>query len=131
MPWRTPSWRDPAQAMARDVMDLDGKVVSRIVGLPGQALELSSLGIAPDGEEGWLMATADGPSCGAGASWGRPWSGWPTSYWFEQRLVLRGGGQGLLEAIRRLGEHANQVEDLLARPRYLVLMILATFAVIL
>ena len=122
----------PAQAMARDVMDLDGKVVSRIVGLPGQALELSSLGTSPDGEEGWLTAMADETSCRGRGLLGRTLERVANAlYWFEQRLVLRGGGQGLLEAIRRLGDQANQVEDLLARPRYLVLMILATFAVIL
>jgi hypothetical protein len=52
-------------------------------------------------------------------------------HWFEERLVLRGGGEGLLTAIQRLAHLANQVEGLLARPRYLFLMILATLGVIL
>jgi hypothetical protein len=37
----------------------------------------------------------------------------------------------LLTAIQRLAHLANQVEGLLARPRYLFLMILATLGVIL
>nr|MBP6260963.1 hypothetical protein [Chromatiaceae bacterium] len=84
----------------------------------------------PDGEEGWL--TAEETIVRGRGLLGRTLERVANAlFWFEQRLVLRGGGQGLLEAIRRLGDQANQVEDLLARPRYLVLMILATFAVIL
>lgn len=120
----------PTQAMARDIMDMDGKVVSRIIGLPGQALELSSLGTSLDGGEGWLRAEQMVVH-GRGLL-GRTLEGVANAlFWFEQRLVLRGGGQGLLETIRRLGDQANQIEELLARPRYLVLMILATLAVIL
>lgn len=52
-------------------------------------------------------------------------------YWFEQRLVLGGGGEGLLRLVHRLGTLANGVEDLLSHPRYLFLMILATLGVIL
>lgn len=120
----------PTQAMARDIMDMDGKVVSRIIGLPGQALELSSLGTSLDGGEGWLRAEQMVVH-GRGLL-GRTLEGVANAlFWFEQRLVLRGGGQGLLETIRHLGDQANQIEELLARPRYLVLMILATLAVIL
>ena len=52
-------------------------------------------------------------------------------YWFEDRLVLKGGGEGLIGLIQRLGIFANHIERLLSQPRYLLLLIMATFIVIL
>ncbi len=52
-------------------------------------------------------------------------------YWFEDRLVLKGGGEGLMTMIDRLGVYANHIERLLSQPRYLLLLIMATFIVIL
>jgi hypothetical protein len=47
-------------------------------------------------------------------------------YWFEDRLVLQGVGQTLLDAGRRLGVRLNRLETLLDEPRYLVLFVTAT-----
>jgi hypothetical protein len=52
-------------------------------------------------------------------------------YWFESRLVLRGGGEGLLKNLRRVGRLLLQIERLLAEPRYLIVLIVITFVVIL
>lgn len=121
----------PTRAMARDVQDLDERVLSRIVGLPGDAAGLSDLGGLATGEGGWLRPSEDRIVQGRGLL-GRSLAGVAALlYWFEERLVLRGGGEGLLTAIQRLAHLANQVEGLLARPRYLFLMILATLGVIL
>ncbi len=51
-------------------------------------------------------------------------------HWFEEHLILKGSGDGLLGVIDHLGLYMQRVEQLLAQPRYLVLMIMATFAVI-
>jgi hypothetical protein len=51
--------------------------------------------------------------------------------WFEERLVLRGGGEGLQAGIRRLSGYLKGIEELLSRPRYLLLLIMATLVVIL
>ena len=51
-------------------------------------------------------------------------------YWFEERLVLRSGGEGLLKGINFLGRYIQQIENLLSNPRYLLLLIMATFVVI-
>jgi NADH:ubiquinone oxidoreductase subunit 5 (subunit L)/multisubunit Na+/H+ antiporter MnhA subunit len=121
----------PTRAMARDVQDLDERVLSRIVGLPGDAAGLSDLGGLATGEGGWLRPSEERIVQGRGLL-GRSLAGVAALlYWFEERLVLRGGGEGLLTAIQRLAHLANQVEGLLARPRYLFLMILATLGVIL
>lgn len=47
-------------------------------------------------------------------------------YWIEQRLVLRGVGEDLLRWGRRLGVRLNQLEEVLGRPRYLALLVVAT-----
>ena len=52
-------------------------------------------------------------------------------HWFEERLVLRGGGEGLQRLIHLLGGYLLQVDELLTRPRYLLLLIMATLVVIL
>jgi hypothetical protein len=52
-------------------------------------------------------------------------------YWFESHLVLREGGASLWDSMRRIGKLVQQVEQLLTEPRYLLLLVMATFAVIL
>lgn len=121
----------PTRSTARDVQDLDERVLSRIVGLPGDAAGLSDLGGLTMGEGGWLRPSEEQIVQGRGFL-GRGLAGLASLlHWFEQRLVLRGGGEGLLAAIQRLAHLANQVEGLLARPRYLFIIILATLGVIL
>jgi len=51
-------------------------------------------------------------------------------YWFEEHLVLQGGGEGLKRTIDLIGGYLKRVEHLLSQPRYLLLLIMATFAVI-
>jgi hypothetical protein len=52
-------------------------------------------------------------------------------YWFESHLVLRGGGEGLQNNLHHIGEVLERVEQLLSTPRYLIVLIIATFVVIL
>jgi len=51
--------------------------------------------------------------------------------WLEDRLLLQKGGGKLGKRLQQLGEHLDLVEELLAQPRYLILLIAATLAVIL
>ena len=50
---------------------------------------------------------------------------------FEVRLVLQPGGGVFANLMQRLGEQLLAVETLLERPRYLLLVIMATLVVIL
>ena len=50
--------------------------------------------------------------------------------WFEEHLILKGGGEGLIAGIQRVGKYMLQAENLLSQPRYLILAIAATFVVI-
>ncbi len=47
-------------------------------------------------------------------------------HWFEDRLVLKGVGEELLLAGRRLGVRLFHLEALLNEPRYLIIFIVAT-----
>lgn len=121
----------PTEALARDLRAFDDQVVARAIGLPDQASALSSLA-------GWESPQRAGvPGSDAGLVHGRGILGRVLErtarllHWFEEHLVLKGGGEGLLNAIARLGTLLNRVEGLLSQPRYLVLLILATFVVIL
>ncbi|NOS90041.1 MAG: hypothetical protein HOP34_16165 [Methylococcaceae bacterium] len=50
-------------------------------------------------------------------------------HWFEDRFVLRGIGKDALHFGRKLGHVANQFEQLILRPRYLVLFVFITLLV--
>jgi hypothetical protein len=121
----------PTESLARDVQELDEKVVSRAVGLPTQASELSALSDFEARRRGYVNLAEGNIVRGRGIL-GRILQGTASVlHWFEQRLVLRGAGEGLLEALQRIGLYATRIEGLLSQPRYLFLLIMATFAVIL
>jgi len=118
----------PTQQLARDVQTFDDEVVDRLAGLPAQTNAMSSIS-NKDGREGSVSFR-----------WVSPVSGLlgilldslaDLLHWIEQRLVLRGGGEGLQAGIRHLGSFLLQIEHLLSQPRYLLLLIMATLVVIL
>ena len=49
----------------------------------------------------------------------------------EDRLVLQSGGGVMTRGLRRVGDAIRVLEGLLEEPRYLMLMVMATFVVIL
>jgi hypothetical protein len=52
-------------------------------------------------------------------------------HWFEEHLVLKGGDEGIFKLVQRLGSGLMKIEALLSEPRYLILLIVVTFIVIL
>jgi len=119
----------PTRALARDVDRFDEAVVSRMVGLPEQEQAISSL----SDWEARKRQGAGGEVIGQGQGILGRLMEWLANllYWFEDRLVLHGGGEGLIRTLRRLGSYALRIERLLESPRYLMLLIMATFVVIL
>jgi NADH:ubiquinone oxidoreductase subunit 5 (subunit L)/multisubunit Na+/H+ antiporter MnhA subunit len=118
----------PTKSLAQDVLDFDQKVVNRMVGLPTGASALSSLAQYEE--------RRDGPAVDADIGRGSGVAGrileWVARklHWFEEHLVLKGGGEGLKDAIEHIGKYAVLIEQLLSQPRYLLLLIMATFVVI-
>jgi len=121
----------PTISLARDVQDFDEQVVSRVVGLPTQASAISSVQHWEARKHGAVVSDQGDIGQARGMLGHLMESLASALYWFEDRLVLKGGGEGLITMIERLGIYANHIERLLSQPRYLLLLIMATFIVIL
>jgi len=121
----------PTESLARDVRLFDERIVNRLVGLAATSGTISSLA-EWDRTRAETHVEGDHGSIGHGRGLvGRVMMGIATLLqWFEEQLVLKGSGDGLLAGIRYLGRYMTQVEALLSRPRYLLLLIMATIVVI-
>ena len=113
---------NPSLNLSRDARSFDEKVVQKVVGLPGQASALSSL----DQLESESKIGKGRGIAGAIMEWLANILGW-----FEEHLVLGGAGDGLMKAIHELGSYVLKIDVMLSQPRYLVILIIATFVVIL
>ena len=113
---------NPVRKLAREARSFDEKVVNKVVGLPGQASTLSSL----DQLESESTIGKGRGIAGSLMEWLANKLGW-----FEEHLVLHGGGKGMSKVIHHLGGYVLKIEVLLSQPRYLVILIIATFMVIL
>ena len=113
---------NPLRNLSREVRSFDEKVMNKIVGLPGQASALSSLD---------QLESENTIGKGRGIAGGL--MEWMANIlgWFEEHLVLHGGDKGMSNVIQHLGSYVLKIEVLLSKPRYLVILILATFMVIL
>lgn len=123
---------NPIKNIAHDTERFDEKVVNRLVGLPEQTTAISSIA---DWEQQKATTQTDSAektqvSRGLGIA-GKIMEGLADMlYWFEEHLVLKSGGEGLLKLLNLIGHYLLQIEELLSHPRYLMLLILATFVVI-
>ncbi|MDP2963538.1 MAG: proton-conducting transporter membrane subunit [Sulfurimicrobium sp.] len=115
----------PTQAMARDVRNLDDHVVSRMVGLPEQARVNAFLLVS--GEE----MSKDKVMSGSGLAGAL--LEWLANHLqrFESRLLFQGREGRLRNMLGRIGSLLLAAEILLGRPRYLLLLIMATLVVVL
>ncbi|MBW9256646.1 MAG: hypothetical protein K1562_03370 [Candidatus Thiodiazotropha sp. (ex. Lucinisca nassula)] len=123
----------PSKQMSKDMQNFDERIVNRFIGLPGSASAVSSLAQWESRRLGDALVEGDTGDIGHGRGFMGRMMEWLASLfgWFEEHLVLRGGGEGLLAVIQHLGKYVQHIEDLLVQPRYLLLMIMATFVVIL
>ena len=119
----------PTKQIARDIQAFDDQVVNPLIGLPDQTNAVSSL-------TDWKSRNSTDHGSQT-LSQGSGLLGYPMEllasilHWFEEHLVLRGGGEGLMAALHHLGGYVQRAEDLLSRPRYLLTLILITFVIIL
>ena len=106
----------PTESFAHDMHALEENFIDRMVGEPGRGQPLNGELplIVGDGLAGNLLA-------GAAELLQR----------LEHHLSLRGRGGMAEKALLRLGAYLRIVENLLERPRYLMMAVMATFVVIL
>ena len=119
----------PTQGIARDVSRFDEQIVERLAGRPGQDGGITSLA--------QFESQRRTGAAGAMAMRGRGVAGRLVAWladalaWLEERLVLQAGGGGVRERLLSAARVLLRIDELLAQPRYLMLMIMATFVVIL
>jgi len=106
----------PSRELGRDANNLDERVISRVVGLHAE-----TVGDAAGGTQVIQVRSVPGRLLLLFSD---------AAHRFEQLLVFRKGG-GLGHLLQRIGDYLRDVESLLERPRYLLLLIMATLVVIL
>ena len=121
----------PIQRLAHDLSFFDEHVIDHFMGVPAPALRtISSLAQL---EEKMLGARLDNESdaFAQGSGLAGKLTEWFAAimHWFEDRFVLRGIGKNAVHYGRKLGRAANKFEQLILRPRYLVLFVLITLLV--
>lgn len=120
----------PTQALAHEVQTLDSRVIDRLTGTPSHSNMLSTLAEMQDFQQGKLRLES---GIGTGSGLLGKLMQWVAERfeWLEDRLLLQKGGGKLGHYLQQLGEYLDLVEELLTQPRYLILLIAATLAVIL
>jgi NADH:ubiquinone oxidoreductase subunit 5 (subunit L)/multisubunit Na+/H+ antiporter MnhA subunit len=120
----------PTRRLASEARALDERVINRVVGLPEQTGTLSSLAEWETRGPGALGVEGEIARARGVAGHSLEWLA-RTLAWVEDRLVMKHGAQGATRALRHMGSYLLRVEELLSQPRYLLLLIAATFVVIL
>jgi hypothetical protein len=110
----------PTRAVARDMRDFDDNVLAHLVGMPARR----RAGAFSETEQD--MVIRGHGLAGAVLVWVAE-----RLHRFESRLVMRQGTGPLARAMRRAGEYLLVLEALLERPRYLILLVVATLVIIL
>jgi len=52
------------------------------------------------------------------------------SEWIEDNLILKSSGEGLINFIQKIGQYLINIEELLNKPRYLMIIVSITFVII-
>ncbi|MDF9393352.1 hypothetical protein ELQ36_12905 [Methylococcus capsulatus] len=114
----------PVQSLAEDFDTFDRQVLDRLVDAPEPAVRgLAALANWEERRFGVPLDAEAGQGIGGLPGWivARTASG---LHWFEDRLVLKGGGVDLWRAGRWFGHSLQRLEVLLAQPRYVCLVLL-------
>jgi len=119
----------PTSLFAQDLNHFDERIVNRMVGLPGQIDSISSLTDYEERKRGLVnpeVSLISGRGV-LGTLMEKIANG---LYWFEESLVLKGSGDGLISVLQKVGTYLIRIDYLFSRPRYLWLIILLTLLVV-
>ncbi|MGZ8928556.1 MAG: proton-conducting transporter transmembrane domain-containing protein, partial [Methylobacter sp.] len=118
----------PIRRLARDLSYFDDYIVDRIMGVPAPAIR--AISTLAQLEEQTIGARLDNDSNnfahGSGLAGNLTEWAAAVTHWFEDRFVLHGIGKDAIDYGRQLGHAANKFEQLILRPRYLVLFVFIT-----
>jgi NADH:ubiquinone oxidoreductase subunit 5 (subunit L)/multisubunit Na+/H+ antiporter MnhA subunit len=118
----------PVRGLAQDLSYVDDRIIDRLVGLSSASVLPLMTGHEPGGLGGGARAAL--PFTKSSGLAGRL-TEWLSAFlhWFEDRLIFRGPGKRTSTYARQAGYALNQFEQLILRPRYLVLFVGITFLV--
>ncbi len=121
----------PVSRLGHDLAYFDDQIVDRVLGAPAPAIRaISSLAQLEEKRIGARLDNdSDDFAQGSGFAGKLTVLFAAVMHWFEDHFVLRGIGKGALSYGRQLGHAANQFEQLILRPRYLVLFVFITLLV--
>lgn len=119
----------PTTLFAQDLNQFDERIVNRMVGLPGQIDAISSLTDYEERKRG-LVNPETSLITGRGFFGAIMEKIANVLYWFEESLVLKGSGDGLINVLQKVGAYLGRIDYLFSRPRYLWLFILMTLLVV-
>ena len=119
----------PTSLFAQDLNHFDERIVNRMVGLPGQIDSISSLTDYEERKRG-LVNPEVSMIAGRGLFGTLMEKIANGLYWFEESLVLKGSGDGLINVLQIVGAYLIRIDYLFSRPRYLWLIILLTLLVV-
>jgi len=119
----------PIHTIAKEVQYFDEKVVDRITGIPSHANMVNTLSHWEARKQGKAqIEDTIGKGSGLFGSV-LEWLG-STLQWLEERFILKGSGEGLLKTMDFAGKYLEVVDKLLTQPRYIFVLIIATFVVV-
>ena len=120
----------PTRALAHEAQIFDEQVVDRLTGIQSHSNMLSTLSHWESQQQGKLILKNE-VGLGNGLFGTLIQKSASAMHWFEEKLVLKGSGESLLKFTNYLGKHLENIDKLLMQPRYLIVLIMATFVVIL
>ncbi|MBF0422692.1 MAG: hypothetical protein HQL73_06845 [Magnetococcales bacterium] len=121
----------PTLKLANDIQVFEHRVVTPLTGLPAHANAISTLAQWQEQQSGSIPPMGYAVERSTGIA-GRMIQGLAsTLYAFEENMILKGGGSGLMEVLHIIGKRLMLIDSLLSQPRYLILMIAMTFVIIL
>ena len=120
----------PTCTLAHEAQIFDEKVIDRLTGIQSHSNLIASLSHWEAQKRG-ILVVKDKVGTGNGLLGFLIQQAAAGLYWFEEHLILKGSGEGLLKVIHFLGRHLENIDHLLMQPRYLLVLVMATFMVIL
>ncbi|HIJ84247.1 MAG TPA: hypothetical protein HPQ00_08595, partial [Magnetococcales bacterium] len=121
----------PTQKLAADMLALERQVLTPLAGLPAHANAISTLAQWQDHQSGVLPSLGYSVERSTGLAGNLIQNLANILYYFEENMILKGGGSGLLQMLLRIGKRLTNIDMLLSQPRYLLFMIALTFVIIL
>lgn len=121
----------PIQRLARDMRFIDDHILDPALGTSAPAFNaIASLAQAQEQKLGANLASAE-DRFAQGSGLAGQLTAWVAalSHYFEYHFILRGIGRDAIHAGRLLGHWANRFEDLLLRPRYIMLFVVIVLLV--